>query len=567
MTFSLIHLSFCFALCTVSLGADTAVNLPPNAYRGLIPGQSSRDDTRRLLGAPAEGMSQGECDWYPVPGSPAVTDRLEFSGGSKRVECVMAGSTDPRYRNRDTIVSSLGVPEARTRFQTQELLDYSEKGLRFICDESGRTIGTVYFPAGQRHVPAGYPCSFDLRGKPAAAPAGQPPTDFRVGAAEISIAPERYDDIAADAKTHRYHLHEDLFARVAIFQRGDKKIVLIGLDVFGMAPWDLRTLRQSLTGHGFSQVVVAMSHTHANVDTIGFYGYYPKAYAQHVVRQTERAVLTAAENMKPIQCLKMGSVEMPLAGGRVVDLVQNGRDPGIVDPTVSVIQAIGLDGQPIVNVIHMACHPEVIRLRDECGLSPDYVGTLCKEVRRQLGGQPVFINGALGGMLTPDAPARGYESAVAMGKGFARFVVEAAKAAGPTSCYDLWLHRRPVEYPVTSEALLKFLKNAPGPLDVVQGRVRTEMNCLWIGDAQLITVPGELLPEIGFEIASRMQGRLRMIVGLANDEFGYLIPSYDFRAGGYEERTGVGAAGGEITRSVGIELAPLRPGATDNRGR
>jgi hypothetical protein len=50
-----------------------------------------------------------------------------------------------------------------------------------------------------------------------------------------------------------------------------------------------------------------------------------------------------------------------------------------------------------------------------------------------------------------------------------------------------------------------------------------------------------------------------LIVGLTNDEFGYLIPSYDFRMGEYEERTGPGAAGGEITRSVGLELAPLRP--------
>jgi hypothetical protein len=171
----------------------------------------------------------------------------------------------------------------------------------------------------------------------------------------------------------------------------------------------------------------------------------------------------------------------------------------------------------------------------------------------------VFLNGALGGMLTPDAPVRGYESAVAMGKGFARFVVQAAKAATPSSCYVLWLHRRPVQYPLTAEAVLKFLENAPGPVEINRKRVSTEMNVLWIGDAQMITVPGELLPELGFEIMAHMTGRLRLIVGLANDELGYLIPSYDFRAGTYEERTGPGAAGGVITRSVGLELAPLRP--------
>ncbi len=255
----------------------------------------------------------------------------------------------------------------------------------------------------------------------------------------------------------------------------------------------------------------------------------------------------------------MGSVEMPLRGGRVVDVIYNVRRPGLVDPSVSVIQAIGKNGEPIANVIHLACRPEAIRLRDKRGISPDYVGTLCQEVRRELGGQPVFLNGAMGGMLMPDIKVRGYASAAATGKAMARYVVQAAAAAVPTSSYRLWFHRRPVQYPITNEKLLEYLSNAPVPGYLVHGRIRTEMNALWIGDAQMITVPGVLLPEIGFEIRSHMKGRLRLIIGLANDEIGYFVPSYDFRAGEYEETTGPGAAGGEITQTVGLELAPLGP--------
>ncbi len=532
---------------------------PPNAYKGLVPGQATREDATKVLGPPPDGMRRRGSDWYPVPKRPGVTDRLHFGGREHKLLLASAGSVDPRYPTRDKILARLGEPESRVIFQTQELLEYAEKGLRFICGASGETIGSIYFQAGRRRLPAGYPNRFDLRRPERKAPTPAPPPGFRVGAAEISIAPERFDDVAADAKKHRYWLHEDLLARVAIFQRGDIKIVLVGADVFGMAPWDLRTLRASLARHGFDHVVFAMSHTHANVDTIGFYGYYPKAYAQHIVKQTEKAVLAAAKDMKPVRSLRIGSVEMPLAGGRVVDLIYNARSPGLVDPTVSLIQAIGEDGKPIVNVIHLTCHPEIIDRRDKRGLSPDYVGTLCKEVRRRLGGQPVFLNGPLGGMLTPDAPARGYESAAAMGKAFAQFVVDAAKVATPTSSYDLWFHRRPVEVPITAKAILTFLENAPGPVDMVEGRVRTEMNAVWIGDAQMITVFGELLPELGFEVMAHMTGRVRLVVGLANDEFGYLIPSYDFRAGKYEERTGPGAAGGPIARAVALELAPLRP--------
>ena len=162
-------------------------------------------------------------------------------------------------------------------------------------------------------------------------------------------------------------------------------------------------------------------------------------------------------------------------------------------------------------------------------------------------------------MATPDARFRTQAAAEEMGHALAEYVTAAAGNAKATSNYDLWFHRRPVEYPIKSEALLMFLRNAPEPVDMVDGRVRTEMNVLWIGDAQLITVPGELLPDIGLAVTSQMKGRLRCIVGLANDELGYLVPAFDFRQGHYEERTGPGPDGGPITRAVGLELAPLLP--------
>jgi hypothetical protein len=302
-----------------------------------------------------------------------------------------------------------------------------------------------------------------------------------------------------------------------------------------------------------------MSHTHANVDTIGFYGYYPKNYVEHILNQTEAAVIEADKNLAPVAALNLGSVEMPLTGGRVIDLILNWRETGLHDPTVSVLQAVGQDGKPILNLIHLACHPEVIKLERERGLSPDFVGTLCNEVHRAIGGQSVFLNGALGGMVSPDTKARTQTAAAAMGKGLARYAITAAKNATPSTNFDVYFQRQPVEYPITSELILKFLKNAPGPVNMYEGRIRTEMNLAWVGDAQFITIPGELLPEPGLHIKGKMVGRLSMVVGLTNDEAGYLIPSYNFRAGGYEERTGPGAAAGDITRMLGLELAPIRP--------
>jgi len=548
-----------FAAILLHSALAAAPALPANAYKGLTPGEVTFAEVKAKLGPDRlETASEGDLR-YPSQGAPDLNDRFYFR--DDKLALVTSASADPRYPNRDSIIDQFGPPEAEITFETQSYLDYTQQGLRFICAADGKTTGVLYFAPHPRRVPEGYPnAHVDLSRKPqAAARAVEPPQDFRVGAAQVSISPQKLEGITPDNNEKPTHVAEELFARVVIFERGKNRVVFIGPDVFGMGMWDVDLVRERLRKRGFPNVVVAMSHTHANVDTIGFYGYYPAEYVEHILAQFEKAVIEAEKNLTTISALKVGSVEMPLAGGRVVDLIRNGRDPGVVDPTVSIVQAIGKDGRSVANLIHLACHPEVIRLRDTKGLSPDFVGTLCREVSERLGGQTVFLNGALGGMLTPGTRYRTQAAAEEMGHALAQYVIAAAKSAQPSENYDVWLYRRPVQYPITAEAIIQFLQNAPGKENFTDQRVRTEMNLVWIGDAQFITVPGELLPDLGFEIMSQMRGKLRLIVGLANAELGYLIPSYDFRAGGYEERTGPGAAGGAITRSVGLELAPILP--------
>lgn len=548
----------CVVAIVMSGGVASAAD-PAYAYRQLVPGETELDNVLAALGTPPIKTRSEDDLRYPVPGKPGLSDRLFFRGGV--LALVTAASDDARYPDRAAIESAFGKPEAEVVFRTQAYLDYSEHGLRFICDDAGDTTGVIYFAPTRRRVPPGYPNErIDLRPSPRTDEAAvEIPADSRVGAARRKITPVSLKGLSAEP-VEGLHVAEDLFVRAAVFQCGEERVVLAGLDVFGLGLYDVDRIRKRLADEGLDHVVVAMSHTHANADTIGFYGYYPKEYADFIVEQTVQAVLEANAELRPIGELRLGSVEMPLAGGRVVDLIRNGRDPGVVDPTVSVIRALDRDEHPIVNVINLACHPEVIDLGEELGLSPDYVGTLCRAVSERVGGECVFLNGSLGGMLTPDTRFRTQAAAEQMGRRLADFVVRAVEESRPSG-YSLGWRHRPVQYPITAESVRTFLENAPWPVELIDGRVATEMNVVWIGDAQLITVPGELLPDIGFEIMSHMRGRLRLIVGLANAELGYLIPSFDFRAGHYEERTGPGAAGGEITRSVGLELAPWEPPA------
>jgi len=92
---------------------------------------------------------------------------------------------------------------------------------------------------------------------------------------------------------------------------------------------------------------------------------------------------------------------------------------------------------------------------------------------------------------------------------------------------------------------------------LIHGRLPTELNYIRLGSAEFITIPGELLPEIGFDIQARMTGYPRMIVGLANDELGYIVPGYDFNEKVYEESMSVGAAMGPMIRQAAYELAAM----------
>lgn len=528
-----------------------------HSWRGFVIGEATVEEIVEKLG-PSPIDTAGSQDLrYPTVEHPELNDRLYFR--NRKLAMVTSASPDKRYPNRAAIEKLLGAPEAEVTFQTQEYLDYSEAGRRFICAADGTTTGILYFAPVPRRVPRGYPNTrINLRREEQAVSEPVRST-IRVGAAQASISPTNFDGLQAPSNDQKLHLDEDLYARVVVFERDGRPVVLAGVDVFGLGPWDIQHLRESLADKGFPDVIVAMSHTHANVDTIGFYGYYPQKYAEYVLQQTEAAVLEAAAKLQAISHLQSGTVEMSLAGGRVVDLIRNGRDPGLVDPAVSVLQAIGKDHQPIVNVVHLACHPEVIRLKDTDGLSPDFVGRLCQRVSEELGGQTVFLNGALGGMLTPDTRFRTQAAAEEMGARLSEYALSAARQAAPCAGDALWIETRAVEFPITAAGTSQFLNNPPKPFSMRQGRVSADMSVIWIGDAQFVTVPGEVLPDIGFEIMQHMTGRMRVIVGLANGELGYLIPGFDFRAGGYEERTGPGAAGGVITRVIGLQLAAQRP--------
>ena len=87
--------------------------------------------------------------------------------------------------------------------------------------------------------------------------------------------------------------------------------------------------------------------------------------------------------------------------------------------------------------------------------------------------------------------------------------------------------------------------------------IRTRVNLVNLGDAQILTIPGEALPNIGFYLKRKMRGKHNLLFGLTNDAFGYILTKVDFGSFPryeYVSRTSLGEMTGEILIEKSLEL-------------
>ncbi len=543
--FALISVALPLAAQTVKGTPPAGATPPPVTFEGLVPGVSTLEDAKKKLGEPAH-----EAAWYSwkmtyaSKRSPGHFDTIHIQDG-RRIGDIEACGAPEGFETLERVREKLGEPEILVEFSKQALADYSAKGVRFTFDEKGRTIGTAHFVHGFPRVHAGERHLLSLRSLRqgpqtiSAAPREDPAAgELLAGAAEADISPLEPDWLGPV----KYVVHDRLKARAVVFAQGNVRLALVGGDIFGMRRVDIEPIEARLKEKGITHLLVAMSHVHSAGDPIGIYGHYPEKFVKRIQDGVFEAAVEALSKARRVKELRGASDELSLEGARIEGLSRNARNPGIVDPQIAVIQAVGDDSKPIATIAHFACHPEGIETEKGMPLevSADYPGYFCDALRASTGAQAVFLNGALGGMVSGDTRARTHAEAEGQGKRLAKEIERLLGFAIPLP-RTLRVERRRIEIPVTNLKMVAFEISTGRPTSY-RGRNVSEMSYVRLGEAQLISVPGELLPEASFEILERMKGYPRMIVGLANDELGYMIPPYDFRAGDYEESMSLGPA-------------------------
>lgn len=375
----------------------------------------------------------------------------------------------------------------------------------------------------------------------------------------------------------------DLMARAIVFQDGDTSVAIVSLDLLGFPSVLCERVRKQVPRIPAKNIMIGSTHTHSAPDCYAF----PDGRGGHtgdlkfmdsVVTKTAEAINDAIDALKPAR-LKIATEE---AKGKIA---YNYYAPELYDRRMTVIQAVEPSEKPILTLVNYAIHPEV--LGSGIGiLSPDLIGPLCDRIEEKGGGAAIFMNGAQGGMITADNrdldrprdaqkavwnDNRTWAECLRIGHTMAD---EALRIVGPAAVQaepPLYCTATDMKFPVDSPILWAVILGSPLKYPYNNDHtITTQVNLVNIGNAQILTIPGEALPNIGFYLKRKMNGEHNLLFGLTNDAFGYILTKVDFHSFpryDYVSRTSLGEMTGEILIERSLELVEKspKPGATNGQ--
>lgn len=385
--------------------------------------------------------------------------------------------------------------------------------------------------------------------------------------------------------------HDDLWARTVVLDYGETRIAVVVVDFIGYysegAYFGINHINKMIDPKlGIREVLLASTHSHEGPDTIGPWGdgplkdgKYPK-YLRFVDRQIARSIEQAARSLQPAR-IRLGVTDpskSPSIAG--MQTRTSGRPPHFFDEELRMMQFVGTSGRgrTIATIVNWNTHPESMEDKNTI-LTSDFPHAIRQEIERKYGGTALYINGAIGaaeiigdtnnknrdrirfdGKDFPlneksNRPVFTFERTEAIGRDVARAAIEALDRGEWSRSNRLQVRKADLRGPMDNQGYLLLTRlgvfdTLPVSEDGSIPEFRTSIYAIDLGDAQIVTTPGELFPEVFYGVAKfkrsdcpaadtgappepsirdAMTARYRFMFGLCPDELGYIVPRYDWR--------------------------------------
>jgi hypothetical protein len=370
-------------------------------------------------------------------------------------------------------------------------------------------------------------------------------------------------------------LIDPLHARALVLVSGDDRVAVITLDITETNEADVADIRRAVSAAikvPAGNILINASHTHSGPLSAGyrwigipekrkFTDAYLEKWARELPGLCAKAA-RAADAARQSVTLSIGRANVsewlfnrrPVRPDGAVQSYALPPDPtslpgglrfGPVDPTATVLSFRDAGGKSVVTLLHLACHAVSVYPTRK-GISADWPGAACRNLKESLGGEVLFIQGCAGDIV----PARrGLEASREMGA----FIADrAAKAAAQA------LLLAPARMAVSC-ALVGLPLMPAGASHLGQPNLPAEIQVITLGDLALVALPGEPLIGLGQAIQKESPYPHTLVLGYSNGDGAQYVglPGEKIR-GGYEMSV-VGRATDEAgTIMIAAALRQLR---------
>ncbi len=336
-------------------------------------------------------------------------------------------------------------------------------------------------------------------------------------------------------------VHDDLWVRAAVFD--DAAIVV--LDIISISSEIVSLARQAIEKRaGLKQALIAATHSHT-APTASFmrqWGDLEPAYIRTLPGIIADAVAEACQKKRPS--------EVSIGGHRCPGIAVNRVHPDAPVDDEARALFVRTDGKLAGVLANFACHP-VCPPMDSTYVSADFPGVFCREIERQTGAFPMFLQGCCGD-INPEGFVKGMDYAQKHGLDLAQAVLTAERrpidgrlriaSATVELPLDVEGARREAEEYLALGKTRKdhewltpstFLRDwAVETLSrPAHATMTAEIQAVSIGDWTLVALPGEIYTFVSTEIRKRRPGAWTL--GYANGNVGYIPEPRDYAEGTY----------------------------------
>ena len=355
--------------------------------------------------------------------------------------------------------------------------------------------------------------------------------------------------------------HDDLFADGLCLDDGERKVLLISMDLLGVDEWFIRKVRKTCSGIlGIPEnaVMISCTHTHTGPESRTL-AHRPEQLYTDYLNRLEATLADATRELTPDKFRESSCTfysglcdenrnRRYTAGDNRATFTPHRREvipgcTGFTDKEIGGIVFGDSETHQLSYVIgNYAAHPLAGHSPGLGGhrISADFPGYFRDYITANTGATTMFISGAAGDMV-PKEDELGEDAMSSMGVRLGKAAIfnfmEACRNPGRFGMPNakVGFCSRTFTVPLR----MKYRNNPKRLPKPYMGKddVTLEIQCIAIGDVCFVGVPGELCAELGQEIKWHSPFRRTFIAYNSTSYFSYIGPANFLVAGGYEAQS------------------------------